>query len=500
MATLIMAHDLGTSGNKASLFSDAGILMDSVAIPYETQYPKRGWAEQNPEDWWESVCRATRKVLEGHDAADVKAVAVSGHMMGCLPLDQHGEPLSASMIWSDGRAEEESKALIDTLGEKAYNQITGQLASPYYPLPKIMWLRKHRPEIYERAECFLQAKDYINFKLTGALCTDITDAAYTLAYDINRHEWSDAILRAADVSAQLLPTVVPSATVVGTITKEAATACGLKAGTPVAAGAGDGSAAHLGAASVAQGDTYICLGSSSWIMTTTDHLYFDRQGRMQSEPHVIENRYVFGGTMQTGGMSYAWAQDNLGPEPQKLQDMNARAALSAPGAGGILFLPYLMGERSPWYDPRASASFLGLRQESTNGDMLRAVLEGVSHNLKILLDVIQQHTAVKDIVLIGGGAKSDLWRQIMADVLEKPILVPENVDEGTSMGSAIIAGIAAGIWPDYSIARELIHICARVEPEEKNFPVYQRKQAIFEDAFRSLQAINHRLFHTGVNG
>ncbi|MDP4110268.1 MAG: xylulokinase [Bacillota bacterium] len=493
MSSFILAHDIGTSGNKASLFDAEGKLLSSGVYGYETEYPRRGWAEQNPGDWWNAFCLATRKALEGKDKNEVAAVCVSGQMMGCLPLSKDGEPLAESIIWSDARAEAEAGYLSEKLGREDFYRITGQPFCPNYTLPKILWFRKHYPGLFKRTDCFIQAKDYINYRLTGEKATDPTDASYTAAYDINKMSWSEKILDAVRLSSAVFPKVHACGTVIGTVTKRAAEECGLAAGTPVFMGAGDGSAAHLGGGSISPGDAYICLGSSSWVMSTTESLIWDPQKRMQTELHVIDGKYAYLGTMQTGGAAYSWSGNALSGGRLSYPEIDALAALSVPGANGTLFLPHLMGERSPWPDPGANAAFLGLRQDTAPPQLYRAVMEGVAFNLDIILKIIRKSVCVKEIAVIGGGAKSRIWRQIFADVTGMPILLPEHAEERTGIGAAIIAGVGCGLYPDYSAARKFLHIKEITEPRKDYSELYRELEAVFEDAYRALSDVNHRI-------
>ena len=494
MAEYILAHDIGTSGDKASLFRTDGVLVDSVTVPYETRYPQPGWAEQDPRDWWRAVCESTTRLMEDRDPCEVKAIGVSGMMMGCLPLDRSGEPLFPCIIWSDSRAEDESRLMAEYLGEDFISQHTGQPLSPNYTLPKIMWFKKHYPELMAKTDVFVQAKDYINYCLTGECRTDPTDAGCTLAYDLMKGEWSETILSAVDIPASVFPRVEACETIVGTVTKEAAAACGLVPGIPVTAGAGDGSAAHLGGRSVESGDAYLCLGTSTWIEATTDKLYFDPQNRMQTEVHVVRDAYVYQGTMQTGGMAHAWCVEKLMNQAYSYADVDRLVAETEPGAGGALFMPYLMGERSPWFDTKVNGAFLGLRLQTEPAQMMRAVMEGVGFNLKILLDVIRQHVDVREIVLIGGGARSRVWKQILSDILNARILIPYNVEAGTSLGAAMIAGVGSGLYKDYGVVKELLPIREEIEPRTEYLDLYEAEAAVFTKAYYALKEVNADLF------
>lgn len=493
MAEYILAHDLGTSGNKASLFGTDGRLIASAVESYPTWYEREGWAEQNPADWWKAVCRATKRVLEGRSERDVAVLAVTGQMMGTVSIGADKSLLGRSIIWSDSRAADECRILKQRVGEERYYRITGQPPSASYTLPKLMWYRNHSPDLYREADCFLQSKDYINYRLTGKMATDYTDAAYTTAYDIQKQCWSEELLEAAQIEREKLPQVLCPDKILGYVTADAARECGLCEGIPVVVGAGDGSAAHLGAGCTQTGDSYLCLGSSTWLAVQTDRLIFDPQRRMQSEPHVIPGHYCYLGTMQTGGMAYSWARQNLAKEPLDYVCIDKLVLEQEPGCGGMLFLPYLMGERSPWYNLDAKAAFLGIRQSSGYGAFYRAVMEGVAMNLNILLGVIRQDVDVTQVVAIGGGARSRLWCQILSDVFGADILIPRNVESGTGIGGAIIAGVGCGIFPDYSVAKDFLQIGSTVKPRPEYTTRYQSLQPVFEDAYQALRDVNCRL-------
>ena len=483
---------MGTSGNKASLFSDSGLLVASATQEYGTVYPVAGWAEQNPEAWWKAVCEATRKVLEGVDRNRIAAVAVTGQMMGTVAIGADGGVIGNSIIWSDSRAERECRLLTGRLGSEHYYGITGQPPSAAYSLPKIMWLKENRPEQYRRTDKYVQSKDYINYLLTGVIGTDDTDAAYTIAYDIKNRCWSEEILRASGIDKNKLPEVTRSSTVIGRVTAEASRACKIPEGTPVVTGAGDGSSAHLGAGCIAPGDSYICLGSSTWVVAQTERLIFDKAGRMQAEPHVLDGQYCFLGTMQTGGLAHSWGRDSLAEEPLSYEVIDRLAGAAGPGAGGLLVLPFLRGDRAPWYDLQARAAFLGVNFHSRYEDFYRAIMEGVAMNLNILLDGIREHLDITETTVIGGGAKSRVWMQILADVCGVTVAVPENTAAGTSIGGAIIAGVGCGLFEDYSVAKRFLRIGERLEPNFETRELYRGRQKAFEEAYWVLRDCNHQ--------
>jgi len=402
MKRYLLAHDLGTSGDKATLFTLEGRLVASRTSPYETRYSNANWAEQSPEDWWSAVRTATASLLSEHDKADVAAVCFSGQMMGCLCVDARGRPLRDSIIYSDQRAVVETGRLADAIGAEEIYRITGHRASASYSIEKLMWVRAHEPEVYRKTHKMLNAKDYINLRLTGRFCTEHNDASGTNAFDLDRRQWSPEILAAAQIEEAKLPEVLESVGVVGEVTREAAEATGLAAGTPVIAGAGDGGCATVGVGSVAEGVTYNYLGSSSWISTTTRRPIYDATQRTFTWCHPVPGLYQPCGTMQTAGSSYSWLKEQVcrveaerakreGRDPYEL--INEEVEKSPPGARGLYFLPYLLGERSPRWNPSARGAWIGLKLENRREDLLRAVLEGVSLNLEIILSVMRQFSS-----------------------------------------------------------------------------------------------------------
>lgn len=492
MPNYILAHDLGTSGDKASLFREDGKLVASALRAYETYYPNRGWAEQEPGEWWRAVVETTKEITSDIEASDIAAISFSGQMMGTVCLDEHGAVLGRSILWSDGRAEAQAQKIVERVGLGRSCRIAGQRVGPFFPLAKIMWLKQNHPEIYDKTIKVLQAKDYIAFRMTGRMATEVTDAAFTQAYDTDRGDYSQEMIGAADVRADIFPEVLKSSDVVGKLSQEAAALCGLLEGTPVVAGAGDGAAATVGAGCVDEGQAYTCIGSSSWIKAASNRFLFDEKLRMQIEPHVIAGKYVYGGTMQTGGLSYAWARENLTDNTahEKIEEL---IGSSAPGASGALFLPYLMGERCPWWDTDANGSFLGLRIGTTKADMLRAVIEGVALNLNILLKVVREDIALHEMVLIGGGANGRAFPQVIADIYGLTVLIPENTEGSTAIGAAVIAGVGVGMYRDYSASRNFLKVSRVINPREEYHELYSKKQEIFENAYRALVGTNHEI-------
>ena len=488
----ILAHDLGTSGNKATLFDAQGNLVGSAFAPYDTAYPRPNWAEQQPQAWWEAVCSTSQKLLasSGVPAAEIAAIGFSGMMMGCLPVDADGTPLRSCIIWADQRAQEEAAFVAERCGADEVYLRSGHRTSAAYCAPKMLWVRNHQPDIYARAAKFLVPKDYIVHRLTGVFATDYSDASGTLLFDLTARRWHQPFLDVLDLSVEQLPTPYPSNTVVGQVTPHAARECGLAPGTPVVIGGGDGSCAGIGAGVIEPGAAYCVIGTSAWISVSTLAPAPDPQPRTMTFHHVHPERYAPMGVMQLAGGAREWAWKALADGDL---DLDAAAAAVAPGAGGLIFLPYLMGERSPWWNPQARGAFVGLSMQHGKPQMARAVLEGVACGLRQILDSLREQTPDIDALrLIGGGGKSQLWPQILADVCGLPIHMLELTGEATSWGAAVAAGVGVGLY-DWSIAAERSQVVRIIDPIAANRPRYDALLETFTESYLALRPVFGRL-------
>jgi xylulokinase len=502
MKKYLLAHDLGTSGNKATLFSVDGELVASKTHTYETNYFNQNWAEQDCGDWWRAVCRGTRELVEGIDAGQIASVALSGQMMGCLCVDRRGHPLGPSIIYCDQRAVDETDQLLEKINPQEFYRITGHRASAAYSIEKLMWIKANRPEVYRNVDRMLNAKDYVNFRLTGRMATDPSDASGTNAFDLNRYEWSDTILDAAGIDRELLPEVKESTEILGEVSSRAAEETGLKQGTPVVVGGGDGSCAAVGVGCIAPGMAYGYVGSSSWIGITTDKPVHDPQMRTMSWAHIVPRHIQAAGTMQTAGASVNWLKNEVcrieteqarreGVSPYVLIDRQIEN--SPPGARGVLFLPYLLGERSPHWNPNAKGAFVGLNLAHRREDLLRAVLEGITFNLEIILGILREHVEIDTMTVIGGGAKSPVWRQIMADVYNARIVKPNVLEEATSMGAAVIGGIGVGAFDGFDAIDRFIKTEAEHTPNEADRQRYLQVMPIFQQCYDALCGVYDQL-------
>jgi xylulokinase len=498
MKNYVIAHDLGTTGNKATLYDPEGRLIGSAFHGYATEYAHTGWAEQNPEDWWQAVCISTRQLLLQTSVAsdDVACIVFSGQMMGSVPLDRAAKPLHNAIIWADQRSVEQERWLGERIAPDQVYRITGHRLSASYSLCKMLWLRDHAPDVYRATYKFVHAKDAVVARLTGRFVTEPSDGSSMNLYNLEQGCWSQEIIEAAEVDANQLPDLRPSTDVVGKVLPEIAAEVGVAAGTPVVIGGGDGMCAAAGAGVVREGTAYNYIGSSSWIGLATPRPVYDPSFRTFNWAHIIPGMFGPTGTMQAAGGSYQWTRDQLGAlEKQAAQIvgispyelMNAQVDKSPIGANGLLFLPYLMGERSPRWNPRARGAFIGLTVRHTRADMIRAVLEGITLNLRIILETLTaQGAQIEAIRVIGGGARGRTWNQMMADIYGVPIHRLAILEEATSMGAALAGGIGVGLYPDFSMIERMNRIVEVFEPNPTAHARYQVIAPIFEAASQAL--------------
>lgn len=500
MAEYILAHDLGTSGNKATLFSTGGELIGSKTVAYDVYYDQFLWAEQDADDWWRAVCFSTKQLIRDHgiNAEDVKAVSFSGQMMGCLPVDKTGNPLRRSIIWADQRAQKESAVLGEKIELQRFYSMTGHRNTASYGIQKAMWIKANQPEIYERTYKFLNAKDYMVYRLTGEFYTDCSDANSMTCLDLAGRKWSDEIIEASGVEYDKLPDIVESTHLVGNVTPQASAETGLSTNTKVVMGAGDGVAANVGAGSVAPGTAYGCMGTSAWVAATSENPILDEDMRIVCWAHAVPGLYSPNGTMQYAGGSYSWLKNTicldetrrsreLGCSPYEV--INEEIAKSRAGANGILFLPYLLGERAPRWNPDARGVFFGMTPNTRREDMLRSVMEGIVMNLSICFDILRRQVPIEEILLIGGSAKSPLWQQTIADIYGTRVLVPRYLEEANSMGAAVIAGVGSGIYKDFSAISDFVEVKNKVEMNQDNHALYEDVLVRYNQLYRALEPV-----------
>lgn len=490
---MIIAHDLGTTGNKASLHENDGTLLKAATISYGTDFRRGGIAEQDPNLWWDAVVQATRSLLETTGVAPdaVDGVVVGGQMMGSVLLDERYEPVRPAMIWADHRSLAQSARLASSFDEQEAYALLGHRINPTYSLSKIMWVQDNEPDIFARARHFCVAKDFVVQRLTGRLATDHSDASATNAYDQQQSKWSQPMLDAAGIDLSLFPEILRSTTVVGTLTASAAEATGLPTRTAVVMGGGDGPMAAVGAGVVSEEDqAYVYLGSSSWVSLVTGAPLVDPLRRTMTFNHVVDGKYVPTATMQAGGASLEWAVNLFsGPgDPGRFTQLIAEAGGAGQDTNGLFFLPHLLGERSPYWNPQAAGAFVGLEMQHGRASLVRAVLEGVAFNLATCIGAFDDAgAAIRRVDAIGGGAASDVWLQIMADIWGVKVRRRTIVEEANSLGAAVTAAVGLGLVSDFGVARGLSTVTAEFEPDEEAHSVYRARHALFLDAYDRLE-------------
>lgn len=502
MRDLILTFDIGTTGNKCSLFDSKGKPLFAETVDYETYYPRPGWSEQNPEDFWKSVISGTGKLLQksGADSSAIAVIGLSGHMNGCIPVDGQGNILFNNIIHSDSRSTKECRDILNTFGNKEFYDITGHRVDPHYTLPKILWIRNRHPELYSRCSYVLNSKDYILFKLTGNLgITDYSDASMTGMLDVNRRKWSEDLVSELGLDLRKLPVIMKSTDVAGYLSNEAAALLGLKAGTPVIAGGGDAACATKGAGVVELGEAYNYIGSSSWIIILNDRPVKDGDARIFNLYDLDGEHCNVCGTMQCATISYDWVLNNIGRyEVEKAKElkenvfdlMDSIAAGVPAGANGIVFLPYLMGERTPLWDENTRGAFIGFGLYNKKEDLFRAVYEGIAFALRSILDVYEENgIKVDTLALIGGGAKSRLWNEIMCNVYGKRVKVHRFPREATSLGAAIAAGVGVGLYRDFKEAASVVEFDRVYDPEMDKVEEYRRFYGIYRMMYPCLKPV-----------
>ena len=500
MGEALLGIDIGTTNAKAALFDTANALLGEAQQEYPTAYPHPGWAEQAPEAWWGATVSIVRRILEVTPVApkDIAAISVSSQAPTALPVDEQGAALYPALIWMDRRSEPQCVRLRQTVDAHRLLTINGNRIDPYFAAPKMLWLLENEPEMADRARFFLQANGYINLKLTGRFTIDASHASLVQCFDMALGDWSDELASLLEIPRRLLPPVSRCTDVIGGVSAEAARATGLLEGTPVVAGAVDGVAAALEAGVVASGEAVEMTGTSTVLLICVDRP--PRQPALVALAHAVPDSYLLVGAMVSTGATLRWFRDELGTAGLNAARLAGRSAYrimdqeaekAPPGAGGLLFLPYMMGERSPIWNTDARGVLFGLSLATKRAQIIRAFLEGAAYGLRHNVEVAEE-TGVHIHALwsVGGGARSAVWSQIKADVLGRPIDVPDT-PIGAVMGDALLAGAGAGVYPDLAAAaRSVPRVCTRYEPRETARTCHDDMYRLY----RRLYAANKLLF------
>lgn len=501
----LLGIDVGTSGTKTVLFDDAGNTITSATSEYPLHQPHIGWAEQDPHDWWNAVVDTIARVIKtsGVNPSDIKGVGLTGQMHGMVLLDESGNVLRSSIIWCDQRTQAECDQITELVGRERLFEITANPALTGFTASKVMWVKNHQPDIFKQIDKILLPKDYIRYKLTGVFATEVSDASGTQFLDVPNRRWSEELLDRLGFSMDWMPEVYESHEISGTVSAEAARLTGLKEGTPVAGGGGDQAAGAVGNGIIQPGVISSTIGTSGVVFASMDEVKMDPLGRTQTFCHAIPNTWHVMGVTQGAGLSLQWLRNNfggmekelavfMGIDPYVLMDKQAEKA--EPGCNGLIYLPYLMGERAPHLDPYARGVFFGLTAKHDRCDMIRAVMEGVAYSLRDCLEIIRDmQVPVQEVRASGGGGRSPLWRQMQADIFQTPIAVI-NSKEGPAMGAALLAGVGAGIYKDVKEACDrAIQVVSVQDPIKENISVYEKFYEVYKSLYPALKDLYRKL-------
>ena len=496
LSKYFLGIDVSTTSSKALLVDAYGSVVAVVSHPHSIMTPRPLWSEQDPGEWWQAVRIGIRQILNrtGINGSEITSIGLTGQMHGLTMLDKQGQLLGPAILWNDQRTGPECDEIRARVGKERLIKITGNDALTGFTAPKILWVRSHTPEIYREIQHVLLPKDYIRYRLTSEFATDCADAAGTILVDLKKRTWSDEILQALEIPRDWLPDIYEGTQITGQITRLAADETGLVAGTPVVGGGSDQAAQAVGVGAVQPGIVALTLGTSGVVFATVDQPFIDPRGRLHAFCHAIPNRWHLMGVMLSAAGSLRWYRDTFSPNIS-YEELLKPAEYISPGSEGLLFLPYLSGERTPYPDPLARGAFVGLTMRHSKAHCSRSVLEGVAFGLKDSFELIRSAglDAIRQVRISGGGAKSQLWQQILADVL-KTELTKVNVTEGAAFGAAILASVGAGVWADIDTAcAEMVHLADSSTPDQSRVKLYEPYYKLYRQIYPSLVDIQHAL-------
>lgn len=501
----LVGIDLGTSGTKTVLFRQDGCVVCSATEEYPMMQPQNGWAEQEPIDWWDAAVSTLSTIVKqsGIDPKDIAGLGISGQMHGLVMLDENGDVLRPSIIWCDQRTGAECEEITRLVGAERLIEITANPALTGFTAGKILWVRKHEPEIYAKCHHILLPKDYLRYKLTGDFATEVSDASGMQLLDVPKRQWSAEVLEKLNIDPAMLGKVYESCEITGVISKAAAALTGLAPGTPVVGGAGDNAAAAVGTGVVADGRAFSTIGTSGVVFAHTDKLSIDPKGRVHTFCCAVPGAWHVMGVTQAAGLSLKWFRDtfcepeiavsrNFHCDPYEI--MTAEAAHSPIGANRLYYLPYLMGERTPHLDPDCRGVFFGLSAMHQKSDLIRAVLEGVTYSLNDCMNVLgEMGVKPESLLACGGGGRSEVWRQMQADVFNCPVSTLQG-GEGPALGVAILAGVGAGLYPSVKAACDsMIHVGETQNPLPENVTAYAGKYQVYRSLYPDMKDAFKRL-------
>jgi xylulokinase len=495
----IVAHDVGTGGNKAVLVDTEGAIHASAFQPYPVHYPRPDWAEQEPEDWWAAVATTTRQVVEQSDVApqDVLAMIHTTQMLGIVPMGEDSQPLRRAIIWLDGRAPEQAERIMHKfLGRRAFALVAGAELSGKDGLPKLLWLKENEPAVYNDMTCFLDVNGYLTYRATGQMVFEWSCAS-AIGFDLKKKDWLRGIIRHIGLDEKKLPRLVRSTDRVGGLTAEAARACGLLEGTPVFGGGGDAPGAAVGSGAVGEGEGHIYLGTSGWVGVVTRRTPTGRHGVVSIHSADPGKALLFA-EMETAGACLKWIADQFYrheqadpsiPNVYALMDQDVETI--PPGADFLVCTPWMYGERSPVADTWVRSTFFNLSADHTREHMLRSVYEGVAYNLRWMIEIVEKHFGFPLPVLrvIGGGARGAPWMQIIADVTGRRVETVAQPQEAGAVGAALTAAIGLGLYPDFEALKDIVRVEREFEPQTCNAETYDCLYRAYRHIYSCLRGL-----------
>lgn len=482
--------DLGTSAVKLVMMDETGRVIRIVSKEYPLNFPQPGWSEQNPFDWWEQSIAGLNELTDGIDKSLVRGISFGGQMHGLVILDENDNVIRPAILWNDGRTQEETDFLNHEIGKSRLSELTGNIAFAGFTAPKLLWVKKHEPKNFARIRKIMLPKDYLAYRMTGVHSCDYSDASGMLLLDVKNKCWSEEMLEICSVKKEWMPTLFESYEKTGTLLPEVAAELGFSQGVIIAAGAGDNAAAAIGTGAVGNGRCNLSLGTSGTIFLSSDRFGVDPYNALHSFAHADGGYHLMGCMLSAASCNNWWMKEIL-----KTDDFaGEQARISSLGENPVYFLPYLMGERSPHNDPSARGAFIGMRMDTSRGEMLQAVFEGVVYALRDSLEIAKSlGVAPRRTTICGGGAKSLLWRKIVANIMNISVDTVR-VEEGPGYGAAILAAVADGVYEDVQTAcSQIIQISETTEPEPDLVAKYQKGYEAFVKMYPALKDIYMRI-------